>query len=258
METDDTRMLDPNLEPGAEGLDGGEDRVDWKAKAIAAETELRIRTQQAAPAPAEPQVSPLQQAERELQELQAAMPKLDPSNAASFWAREEHREKVEAARARLIDMREQERTATVRALQFQQQAQQAVGAVKARYKSHPAWGTRAEALFDAELKKMRPEAAANATTLEVLMKNILFDVSNGATTPPTPPSGAFQPPRSGGRSAAGKAAAPVQFKSEQDALAASIYGMSAEDYYAPKYNEIGAHTEGNGISIYNLPIGGSR
>lgn len=255
MEHDPTHEHDPNLDANQEAP---EDRTDWKAKAIAAETELRLRQQQNQPAPAAQAPNPLQAAEQELAQLRESMPALDRNNPASFWEREEHKAKLDAARERVAEMRERDRMRQVQAIQYQTQAQKVASEVKSRFKDRPGFA-KAEAEFDKRFASMRPEAQADPGTVSVLMKTVLFDVMGSSTGTPTPPTPAgasgYRPGVSGPKGGKGQ---PMEFKSEAEARVAAIYGMTAEEYYSPKYNEAGEHTQGNGVSIYPFPIGGNR
>lgn len=259
--------MDPaeNINPDT-GQEGGDERRDWKAEAIRAQAERDLVMKQlesqrgmgGGGAPAQPQaptVSPLQEAEAEVRKLEAALPPLNPSDPNSFWQRQEAKEALDVARQRLADRRAEAHQAEVRSIQMGQAKERAVAQVKAQFSNRPSF-KQVERQFDQAIQQMRPEAAADPNTLALVLKNLLFDAGDaaGQAAPPPPPGSAFA-----GRPA-GKAGAkaPVQFKSEQEAAAAAIYGMSAEDYYADRYNQVGEFTEGNGINVYGLPIGGSR
>lgn len=263
---DPAENVNPDTEATTEG--GSEERRDWKAEAIRAQAERDLLMRQfqeqrgnagggAAPGgqSAAPTVSPLQEAEAEVRRLEAELPPLNPSDPNSFWKRQEAKEALDQARQRLADRRAEAHQAEVRAIQMGQAKERAVAQVKAQFGSRPAF-KQVEKQFDQAIQQMRPEAAADPNTLALVLKNLLYDAGDagGQAAPPPAPGSAFA-----GRPA-GKpgAKAQVQFRSEQEAAVAALYGMSAEDYYADRYNQVGEFTEGNGVNVYGLPIGGSR
>lgn len=234
---------------------GGEERVDWKAEAIRAQAKLEMLQQPAASQPT--QAAPPSEAERlaqEVEDLRRNMPQLDPKNPDSFWEREKHKEKLDEMRHQLAEVRERERRQALTNFEYQTRAQSVVTDVKQKFSGRPAF-QKVERQFDQMVNQLAPHVRADPNALTVMMKTLLFDAGDtgGAKAPPTAPSGAYSPAR-GGAQKAGK----VQFRSEQEAQIAAYYGMSAEEYYDPKYNEPGPNTEGNGISIYPYTIGGRR
>jgi hypothetical protein len=257
--------LNPAMEPQAPDFpqenDAGQetqDRTDWKAEAIRAQAQLEMLRQPAAPAAAPPPPSPVDAVVREIEQLRANMPQLNPSDPNSFWEREQHKEKLDAARERLMEVRDQERRQQLMRYEYEQKATTAVANVKQQFRSNPGYSAKAEADFDRMLAQVAPHVRADPNALTVMMKNILFDEmarTGNAPRPPAAPGSGYAPGRQG-QPAARKG--PVQFQSEQEAQVAAYYGMTAEQYYDPKYNERSAEAQGNGTSFYPFPIGGRR
>jgi hypothetical protein len=236
---------------------GGEERVDWKAEAIRAQAKLEVLQQQAPAASQPAQAAPPSESEqlaRQVEELRSNMPQLDPKNPDSFWEREKHKEKLDELRHQLAEVRERERRQALVNFEYQTRSQSVVNDVKQKFSGRPAF-QKVERQFDQMVNQLAPHVRADPNALTVMMKTLLFDAGDtgGAKAPPSAPSGAYAPGRSGPQKA-GK----VQFRSEQEAQIAAYYGMTAEEYYDPKYNEPGPGTEGNGVSIYPYPIGGRR
>jgi hypothetical protein len=230
--------------------------VDWKTEAIRAQAKLEMlqqapMTQQAA-APA--QISEAQRLEAQVEELRSSMPQLDSKNPDSFWDREKHKERLDEVRHQLAEARERERRQALMNVEYQTRSQVTVNDVKRKFSQRPAF-SKIERQFDNMVNQLAPHVRADPNALTVMMKTLLFDAGDtgGAKAPPSAPSGAYSPSRGGPRKS-GK----VEFKSEQEAQIAAYYGMTAEEYYDPKYNEAGPNTEGNGVSIYPYPIGGRR
>jgi hypothetical protein len=248
-------------------IDSGEDfsqetnpvEVDWKSEAIRAQARAEVLQQmhQQSSPPQQPpprQVSESERLAAEVDRLRAEIPALDPNNPNSFWDREKHKEKLDEVRHNLSEARERERRSAMMAVQYQTQSQTVVQNVKQKFAGRPAFA-KIERQFDQMINQLAPHVRADPNALTVMMKTLLFDAGDtgGAKAPPAPPSGAYAPAR-GPVKKGGK----VQFQSEQEAQVAAYYGMSADEYYDPRYNEKGPETQGNGVSIYPYKIGGNR
>jgi len=229
-----------------------QERVDWKAEAIRAKAQLEMLNQRSQAPASPPPPSEVEQLQQEVESLRGSMPQLDPSKPNTFWEREQHKEKLDAVREKLADARERERQNAVRMVQYQTQAQQAVQTVKQQYRDRPAFA-KVEKRFDQYVKQLRPEAQADPNALNVIMRNLLFQEMDNTQAPPGAPSGAYAP-----RSGAPQKKGQPQFQSEAEAQVAAYYGMTAEEYYADKYNKAGPETQGNGVNVYPFPIGGRR
>lgn len=232
--------------------------VDWKAEAIRAQARLEAmqefsqsRQPQSEPAP---QQSESDRLAAEVERMRQEIPALDPKNPDSFWEREKHKERLDDMRHQLAEARERERRQALMNVQYQTRAQSVVSDVKQKFSKRAAF-QKVERQFDQMVSQLAPHVRADPNALTVMMKTLLFDAGDtgGAKAPPSAPSGGYAPVR-GGAQRSGK----VQFRSEQEAAVADYYGMTAEEYYDPKFNEPGPHTEGNGVSIYPYKIGGRR
>lgn len=233
--------------------------VDWKAEAIRAQARAEVleqmQTRQVAPQqPAAPQESESDKLASEVERLRSTIPALDPANPNSFWEREKHKEALDEARHNLAEARERERRNAIMAVQYQTQAQSVVQNVKQKFAARPAF-SKIERQFDQMVGQLAPHVRADPNALTVMMKTLLFDAGDTgcAKAPPSAPSNAYAPAR-GPVKKGGK----VQFQSEQEAQVAAYYGMTAEEYYDPRYNERAPETQGNGVSIYPYKIGGRR
>jgi hypothetical protein len=233
--------------------------VDWKSEAIRAQARAEVleqmQTRQVAPQQqAAPRQSESDRLAQEVERLRSSIPALDPANPNSFWEREKHKETLDEARHNLAEAREHERRSAIMAVQYQTQAQSVVQNVKQKFAARPAF-SKIERQFDQMVGQLAPHVRADPNALTVMMKTLLFDAGDagGAKAPPSAPSNAYAPAR-GPVKKGGK----VQFQSEQEAQVAAYYGMTAEEYYDPRYNERGPETQGNGVSIYPYKIGGRR
>jgi hypothetical protein len=251
-------------------MDSGEDfseensapsqqEVDWKAEAIRAQARLEAMQEFSQPRQSSPQQPAAEPSESErlasdVERMRQEIPALDPKNPDSFWEREKHKERLDDMRHQLAEARERERRQALMNVQYQTRAQSVVSDVKQKFSKRPAF-QKIERQFDQMVNQLAPHVRADPNALTVMMKTLLFDAGDtgGAKAPPSAPSNGYAPVR-GGAQRSGK----VQFRSEQEAAVAEYYGMTAEEYYDPKFNEPGAHTEGNGISIYPYKIGGRR
>lgn len=234
------------------------EKVDWKAAAIRAQTELEIarrQPDQGRPA-AEPQQSETDKLAQKVEQLRSTMPVVDQTKPQTWWEREQHKEQLDIAREQLSEARERDRQRTLQNMQYQTQSQKVVQDVKGQFRSRAAFA-QVEQKFDQMVSQLRPEVQANPQTLTVMMKNLLFDAGEtGGPQAPPKPGGAYGSRGPGAQPAKGGKNAPVEFKSDIEAEIATHYGMSAEEYYSAKYNERGPETSGNGVSIYPFKIGG--
>jgi hypothetical protein len=234
-----------------------QDRTDWKAEAIRAQAQLEMLRNQPAPQPQAPAAPPseVDVVAREVEELRNSIPPLDANNPNSFWEREKHKERLDAARERLSEARERDRQQQLMRVQYETRSQSVVAQIKAQFAQRPAFA-KVEKRFDEMVSRLAPNVRADPNALTVMMKTLLFDAGDSnRPTPPTAPGSGYAPGRQGQPS--GKKGA-VEFKSQQEAEVAAYYGMTAEEYYSDKYNARGPETEGNGTSIYPFPIRGAR
>lgn len=261
--TEDQAPMDPTTQefPEETGTQQQE-RVDWKAEAIRAQARLEMLEQRGPQAQAPKQAPQLSETERltkELEGLRSTMPALDPSKPNSFWDRENHKEKIDAVRERLMETRERERQQALLRFEYEQKSQQAVQNVKRQFSQRPGF-KQAEARFDQMVSQVEPHVRADPNALTVMMKNILYDVEianpqgQGQRPIPAAPGQGYAPQRGQPQQRKGS----VEFQNEQHAAVANFWGMTAEEYYDPKYRERGPETEGNGVSFYPFKIGGRR
>jgi myosin heavy subunit len=224
--------------------------VDWKTEAIRAQAraevlqQMQTQSRQSASPPA-PRVSESDSLAQEVERLRAEMPALDPQNPNSFWDREKHKERLDETRHKLSEARERERRNAMMAVQYQTQSQTVVQNIKGKFSSRPAF-QKIERQFDQMVSQLAPHVRADPNALTVMMKTLLFDAGDtgGAKAPPAPPSSGYAPNR-----AAPKRGGKAQFQTEQEAQVAAYYGMTAEEYYDPRYNENSPEAQGKGVSI---------
>jgi hypothetical protein len=234
-----------------------QDRVDWKAEAIRAQTRLEsmremqqsnTQTQQAATT-----VSETQQLEQQIQEMRSKLPPIDPTNPNAFWEREQQKERLDDLRFQLSEARERERRNAMMSFTYQQQAQTLVQKVKQQFSGRPAFA-KVERTFDEMVNRLAPNVRADPNALMVMMKTLLFDAGDGGgpKQPPSAPNAGYSPARAGGQ----RRGQQVEFRSQEEAEVASYYGMTAEEYYDPRFNE--RAPDANGVNIYPFEIGRRR
>jgi len=237
----------------------GQERVDWKAEAIRAQARLDTmrEMQRTNSTPADPKstiVSETQQLEQQIQQVRSTLPPIDPSNPNAFWEREKQKEHLDDLRFQLSEARERERRQAMMSFTYQQQAQTLVQKVKQQFSGRPAF-SRVERVFDDMVNRLAPNVRADPNALTVMMKTLLYDAGDtGAQKqPPTAPNNGYAPARAGGQRRAGS---QVEFKTQEEAEVAAYYGMTAEEYYDPRFNE--RAPDANGVNIYPYQIGRRR
>jgi len=264
-------MLEDQVNPiGDQDLDGSvadgevveqqeqaQPHVDWKAKAIEAETRLemleRMRQEQLQQAQPE-QLDEVAQLRVSIEEKRKSMPQLDDKNPQSFWERERVKEEIDTLQERLVEarMRQQER------LLVNQQVGTVVQQYKMQHANRPTFRA-VEARFDQMVSQLEPHLKGNQMMLEMIRKNLEYDeMSKGANQPKVPPSapnGAYQP-QAGQRANQGK----VTWRSDEDRAVGEFYIQRGiikgpEDFYDPKFNERSPSANNNGTAIYDVPSG---
>ena len=237
------------------------DRTDWKAKAIEAETRLRMMQEQREQHP-----EPVTQAQRDevaeievqIEEIEAALP--EAKDEKSFWARMQGYEKLNKLNRELSRAVKRSSDTAMANMQSGSVVQQ----FKTRYSGDPVF-KQIEGAWDQWVQQLEPNLRTNMGMLELLRKNLAFDYmqANGGRVPqqkrsapaPSAPSGAFTPQQ---QAVAKAQKGQPAFKSDAEQRVAEFYGMSAEEYYSPQYNEVGPDTEGNGIQIMDVPAASRR
>lgn len=237
------------------------DRTDWKAKAIEAETRLRMLQEQREQHPesiTQAQRDEVAEIEAQIEEIEASLP--EAKDEKTFWARMQGYEKLNKLNrelSRAVKRSSEQAFANIQSGSVVQQ-------FKSRYANDPVF-RQIEGAWDQWVQQLEPNLRTNLGMLELLRKNLAFDYiqQNGGKVPqqkrsapaPTAPSGAFTPQQ---QAAARTQKAQPAFKSEAEQRVAEFYGMTAEEYYSPQFNEVGPDTEGNGIQIMDLPAASRR
>lgn len=234
----------------------GDDRTDWKARAIEAQTRLEMmqqQQQQQAPQP-EPQVDEVTQIRQQIQDTRASMPQLDDQNPQTFWERERVKEQLDNLQEQLVDarMRQQER------LLMDQQTMGVVQSYKQQYANNPRF-QQIESKFDQAVSQLEPHLRGNNVMLDMIRKNLEYDVmarqGNQPKRPPSAPDGAYQP-----QARASRNQGKVQWRNAEDQAVGEYYisrGIinSPEEFYDPQFNENSPTANNNGVAIYDVPNG---
>lgn len=229
-----------------------EERVDWKSRAIEASTRLemleRMREEQTQPEQQVDEVTKLRQA---IQEKRAGMPALDDKNPQTFWEREKIKEDIDRLNDELTEARlrkQEERLA-------EQQTTGAVGQYKQRHAGSAAFKA-VEKQFDQMVGQLQPHLRGNQTMLEMIRKNLEYDhlqnQGNQRKPPPRAPDGAHNTPSPKPRSGS------PTWRNEDDRKVGEYYmerGIISgpEEYYDPRFNELSASANNNGVAIYDVP-----
>jgi len=236
-------------------------REDYKSRAIRAETELQLLKQQnqAAPPPVQ-QVDEVAELESEIEKLEGTLTGGAPKDEADFWRRIETQEK-------LVKLNRQLSRAYKRSADTQIQNVQSGSVIqqyKARYANDPVF-QQIMPQWEQMVNGLNPDLRTNPGMLDMLRTHFSYQYmeKNGGRMPqqkkagavPSAPSGAYAPEQA---AQARQQAKGVTFKSDTHAKVASFYGMSADEYYSSRFNEIGPDTEGNGIQIMDLPAASRR
>lgn len=230
-----------------------QERVDWKARAVEAQTRLEMMQQQQQQfqqqqMPQEP--DEVQTLEQQIEEARQNMPQINPDDPQSFWQREQAKEKIEGLREQLYDARE-------RRMQYSTMEQQSgfvVQNYKAQYQGSQTFQA-VEQRFDDLVSKIAPHLRQNPAMLDMIRKNVEYDYlqqnQGGKAVPPRAPGGEYnnqrQPQQKG-----------VKFKNAQDAEVAGFYGMGPEEFYDPRNTSHPEVTNGNGVLVYDLPKNSGR
>ena len=234
----------------------GEERVDWKARAIEAQTRLEMmrdmQYQQQQQTQATPQVDEVTRIRNEIQEKRASMPQLDDQNPQTFWERERIKEEVDQLQEQLVEarIRNQERAL----------AEQHTICVVQQYKSRFANSQRFQAIqqqFDNAVSQLEPHLRGNQTMLDMIRKNLEYDVmAKQGSQPKAPPAAPSQGYNSG---AVGRQPQRgVQWRNAEDQEVGEYYmsrGIinSPEEFYDPRFNENSPTANNNGVAIYDIP-----
>lgn len=232
----------------------GEERVDWKARAIQAQTRLEMMQQQAQQPQQqyEQQPDPVQTLQQQIQEKRQSMPALDDKNPQTFWDRERIKDEVSGLQEQLMEARLRQ--------QEQYIAEQRVGSVVQQYKAQQQqnpYFRQVEPQFDQMVARLEPHLKGNTTMLDMIRKNLehdqLMKQQNGKKAPPQPPTGAYAP-QAQSKPNRGKA----QWRSDEDRQIGEYYVQRGiisgpEEFYDPKYNERSESANKNGVAIYDVP-----
>ena len=234
----------------------GDERVDWKAQAIQAQTRLEMleemRQQQYAQQPAAPQVDEVTQLRQQIQEKRQSMPELDDKNPQTFWERERIKEEVDQLQEQLVEarIRTQERAL----------AEQHTSTVVQQYKTRFANSARFRAIetqFNNAVSQLEPHLRGNQTMLDMIRKNLEYDVmAKQGSQPKAPPAAPSQGYNSG---AVGRQPQRgVQWRNAEDQAVGEYYmsrGIinSPEEFYDPRFNENSPTANNNGVAIYDIP-----
>lgn len=234
-----------------------QERVDWKAEAIRAQARLdtmREMQQQnnTQTSPKQTTASESEVLEQQIQDLRSKLPPIDPSNPNAFWEREQQKEKLDDLRFQLSEARERERRQAMMSFTYQQQSQSMVQKIKQQFASRPAFA-RVERTFDDMVGRLAPNVRADPNALTVMMKTLLYDAGDvgGPKPPPQAPSSGYN-----NRVSNQRRGSKVEFQSQEEAEVAAYYGMTAEEYYDPRFNE--RAPDANGVNIYPFQIGRRR
>lgn len=236
-----------------ENVEEADQRVDWKARAIEAQTRLEMMQQQQTPTEANGYVDELKVLQEQIQEKQASMPQLDDKNPQSFWDRERAKEEIEGLKDQLVEarMRRQERYLA------EQQVGTVVQSYKARHQSNP-YFQQVQDRFDQMVSRLEPHLRGNEAMLEMVRRNLEYEVivknQNQGRVPPTAPNNAYTPQQ--GQRTSGK----VAWKSEADRAVGEMYMQRGiisgpEEYYSQQLNQNSPQANNNGVAIYDVPVG---
>ena len=234
----------------------GEERVDWKARAIEAQTRLEMmrdmQYQQQQQTQATPQVDEVTRIRNEIQEKRASMPQLDDQNPQTFWDRERIKEEVDQLQEQLVEAR-------IRTQERALAEQHTMGVVQ-QYKSRFANSQRFQAIqqqFDNAVSQLEPHLRGNQTMLDMIRKNLEYDVmAKQGSQPKAPPAAPSQGYNSG---AVGRQPQRgVQWRNAEDQAVGEYYmsrGIinSPEEFYDPRFNENSPTANNNGVAIYDIP-----
>ena len=234
----------------------GEERVDWKARAIEAQTRLQMlqdmQYQQQRQAQATPQVDEVTRIRNEIQEKRASMPQLDDQNPQTFWDRERIKEEVDQLQEQLVEAR-------IRTQERALAEQHTMGVVQ-QYKSRFANSQRFQAIqqqFDNAVSQLEPHLRGNQTMLDMIRKNLEYDVmAKQGSQPKAPPAAPSQGYNSGAVGRQPQRA--VQWRNAEDQAVGEYYmsrGIinSPEEFYDPRFNENSPTANNNGVAIYDIP-----
>jgi hypothetical protein len=237
-------------------------REDYKARAIRAETELDLlrRQNQQPQAVAPEQVDEVAALETQIEELEQTLDGTAPKDEAAFWKRIETQEKLVKLNRQLTKAIKRSADTQIMNVQSGSVVQQ----YKARYANDPVF-QQVLPQWEQMVNGLNPDLRTNPGMLDMLRTHFSYQYleKHGGRMPQqkkasgvgAAPSGAYAPEKA---VQAQQQKQAVAFKSDQHAKVAAFYGMSAEDYYSAKFNEIGPDTEGNGIQIMDLPAGSRR
>lgn len=232
------------------------DRTDWKAKAIEAEARLRYMQEQAHQPEPEPVVDDVTRIQNEIEELEATLQ--EQPTEKNFWQQQEAQKKYMRLNRKLtaaIDARYQQQLA-------QQASQSTVQRFKARYANDPEF-QQIESRFDQWVAELEPQLQQHEGMLEMVRRTIAYEeLKKGnqmqqrpGRRVPSSPSNDHAPNAAAHQRQQKKEA---RFQDDRHARVAEFYGMTADEYYSSRYNDIGPLTEGNGIQIMDVPAGGGR
>lgn len=233
----------------------GEERVDWKAQAIQAQTRLemleQMRQQQQAQQQQAPQVDEVTRIRQQIQEKRQSMPELDDKNPQTFWERERIKEEVDQLQEQLVEAR-------IRTQERMLAEQHTMGVVQ-QYKTRFANSQRFQAIqqqFDNAVSQLEPHLRGNQTMLDMIRKNLEYDVmakqGSQPKAPPAAPGQAYNP------LANSRPQRGVQWKNAEDQEVGEYYisrGIinSPEEFYDPRFNENSPTANNNGVAIYDIP-----
>lgn len=236
-----------------------EDRTDWKARAIEAQTRLemlqRMREEQSHQQPAEQQVDEVTRLRQEIEAKRAELPTREAMNKDPnlFWQREQMVDEINALQERMVDARlkQQER------LLAEQHVSTAVGQYKARFANRQSFKA-VEQQFDQMVSQLEPHLRGNAVMLDMIRSKLELDYmdrSKNQKAPPRAPGGDYQPQaQAQARSNQGK----VTWHSDADRQVGEYYmarGIISgpEEFYDPRFSERSASANKNGTAIYDVP-----
>lgn len=232
-----------------------EDRTDWKARAIEAQTRLEMlqkmreeqQHQQA------PQVDEVAQLRQQIEAKKAELPTHEQMNkdANLFWKRDSLMTEINQLQERLVDTRlkQQERALA------EQHVQGAVSQYKARFANRASFKA-VERQFDTMVSQLEPHLRGNSVMLDMIRSKLELDhmdKSKTQKTPPRAPGGDYQPQQQA-QSNQGK----VAWRSDEDRRVGEYYisrGIISgpEEFYDPKYSERSPSANNNGTAIYDVP-----
>lgn len=254
-------VLSPEEHQARPGKQVPEDpRVDWKAKAIEAQTRLQMLEQQKQAAaqqqqvPQQPQRDEVQELREQIEAKKAEMPALDDKNPQTFWQRERAKEEISGLQEKLYDARLRQQENYL----LEQQVGTVVNSYKARHAQRPEFKA-VEQQFNAAVQNLQPHLRGNETMLEMIRKNLEYDYMqqnrNQRKAPPQAPGSAYTP-----QAQANPNQGRVKWKSAEDQRVGEYYMQRGiisgpEEFYDPKYNERTEDANNNGVPIYDIPSG---